>query len=303
MKRLIKSAIYLAFVLFSTGIFGQTLNVGTFNIKNDNPRDSLNAWKYRKGIVPALIKFHEFDLLGIQEAFSSQMKDLQDSLPEYAYVGKGRDDGQKKGEYSAIFYRRDKFKLINEGQFWLTQKDIHVPDKGWDAALPRICTWVELKDRQSGKKLFHFNTHFDHRGKVARVESAKLILQMIKEIAGKSPVILTGDFNLDQHSEIYKILNDSGMLEDAYVSALFKYDLNGTFNAFNSHAITKSRIDHVFLSSHFKVFKYGVLTDSYRNKAETEKAHSDNFPGEVHLYKAEPALPSDHFPVFVKTKY
>ncbi len=293
----------LIILCFNANVEAQTLNVGTFNIKNDNPKDGLNAWKYRKGIVTALIKFHDFDLLGIQEAFSSQMKDLQDSLPEYAYVGKGRDDGDQKGEYSAVLYKRNRFKLIKEGQFWLTEKNIHVPDKGWDAALPRICTWVELKDKKSGKKLFHFNTHFDHRGQIARIESAKLILQMIKKIAGKSPVILTGDFNLDQHSENYKILNESDILKDAYVSSSFRYKLNGTFNAFNSKAITNSRIDHVYLTSHFKVFKYAVLTDSYRNSTEKIKAPSDNFPGEVQLYKAEPALPSDHFPVFVNTKY
>lgn len=258
----------------------QTMRVATYNIRYDNPGDSLNAWQYRLPIVTDLIKFYDFDIFGIQEGLYSQVADLTANLPAYAYIGVGRDDGKQAGELSAIFYNKTKFELLQQGTFWLapvTDK----PVKGWDAALPRICTWGQFRNKKSGFVFYHFNTHFDHRGVEARKESAKLILNTIKKMAPPNmPVILTGDLNVDQHNESYTLLNNSGVLKDAYEMATVRLAHNGTFNAFNINTKSDSRIDHIFLSHHFRPQKYGILTNSYQAR-----------------------LPSDHFPVMVDVTY
>lgn len=302
-KKIVQS-IVLTLITVSV-LSAQSIQVGTFNIRYDNPGDSLNSWKYRKQMVVDLIKFHEYDLLGIQEGLVNQVKDLTAGLSDYGCVGVGRDDGKEKGEYAAIFYKKSRFKMLKSGHFWLSGTDLTKPNVGWDAALPRICTWVELKDLATGKRLYQFNTHFDHVGVKARKESSSLILQMIKKTAGAAPVILTGDFNVDQFDESYDVMNKSGVLRDSYEIAAFKYAFNGTFTSFNINAQTESRIDHVFLSSHFKVLKYGILTDSYVSKASDadERLESGNFPKEVKLNKFMARLPSDHYPVFVKVNY
>ncbi|RYD45905.1 MAG: endonuclease/exonuclease/phosphatase family protein, partial [Verrucomicrobiaceae bacterium] len=186
------------------------LVAGTYNIRYDNPGDveKGNSWQQRAPVIAGLIRFHEFDVLGTQEAFHHQLLDLQKLLPDYAYVGCGRDDGKEAGEHAAIFYRKDKFTLLDSGTFWLSQTP-EKPGKGWDADLPRICTWAKLRKNGDGKVLFAFNTHFDHRGVQARLESARLIVARIREIAKDEPVILTGDFNVDQTSESYGSLHDS----------------------------------------------------------------------------------------------
>ena len=300
-----KFVLFFAVILVNCTVsLAQSLNIATYNIRYDNPGDSLDSWKYRKSVVASLIQFHEFDVFGIQEGLINQMKDLSEALPDYAYTGAGRDDGKEAGEFSAIFYKKSRFKLLKSGMFWLSGTDVSKPNKGWDAALPRVCTWAEFQDKNSGLKFFHFNTHFDHVGVVARRESASLILRMIDKIAGNAHVILTGDFNVDQNNESYGVINNSGKLKDSYETASFKYALNGTFNSFNINSKTESRIDHIFLSSKFKAVKYGVLTDCYPGGSnEAGKVGSANFPREVSLKRSQARFPSDHFPVFVKVNY
>lgn len=291
-----------ALILFSGQLFGQKIITGTYNLRYDNPGDSINSWPYRKDKVADLIRFYDFDCFGTQEGLHHQLVQLKAELPEYDYVGIGRKDGKEAGEYAAIFYKKDKYEPVKSGTFWLSGTDLHHPNKGWDAVLPRICTWVELKDKQSGKIFYHFNTHFDHVGVKARAESAKLIMRKVREIAGTSPAILTGDFNVDQHSDSYQEFIKSGFLKDAFEVAPIKMAFNGTFNAFNPNGFTESRIDHVFLTDDIKALRYGVLTESYRKSLSntSERADSDNFPGQVHLNKSVALLPSDHFPVLVQ---
>lgn len=276
-----KYKVYLVLVtILMTGTLGlkaQDLNIATYNIRYDNPGDSLNNWAYRKDPLRNMVRFYDFDLFGVQEALANQVKDLSE-LEGYAHVGVGRDDGKEAGEFSAIFYKKDRLKLIRSGTFWLSPTDVNHPNKGWDAALPRICTWASFEDRKTGFKFYHFNTHFDHRGMEARRESAKLILHMMKEIAGASPLVLTGDFNVTQDDESYHLFNHSGLLKDAYQTSLVKLSDNGTFNAFkvSTPAADTGRIDHIFFTSQFIVRRYGVLTNSFRGR-----------------------YPSDHFPVMV----
>jgi endonuclease/exonuclease/phosphatase family metal-dependent hydrolase len=278
------------------------LVAGSYNIRYDNPGDveKGNSWAQRLPVIAGLIRFHEFDVLGTQEAFHHQLIDLQKLLPDYAYTGCGRNDGKEAGEHAAIFYRRSQFTLIDSGTFWLSQTP-EKPGKGWDADLPRICTWAKLRKTGGGGNLFVFNTHFDHRGVQARLESAKLIIDRIKRIAKEESVILTGDFNVDQTSESYKSLHNSGLLADSFETAADRYALNGTANAFKPEAKTESRIDHVFHTRQLKPLRYGILTDTYRTPIpDSAETQSGNFPGEVKFRNFQVRLPSDHFPVLVE---
>jgi endonuclease/exonuclease/phosphatase family metal-dependent hydrolase len=290
----------LALVCSVQCLFAQQMNVATYNMRNDNNKDDArqgNGWKQRYPVIAQLVQFHDFDIFGTQECLHHQLEDLKGSMPNYDYIGVGRYDGKEAGEYSAIFYKKDRFKLLNKGDFWLSTETTK-PNKGWDAVLPRICSWGQFQDKKTGLKFFFFNLHMDHVGVTARSESAKLILAKIKEMTHNQPVILTGDFNVDQTSPSYAVLEQSGVLKDAYELSPFRYALNGTFNAFKTDSKTNSRIDHIFLTKQFSVTRYGILTDTYRSeREETEKENSANFPKEVSLSKYVARVPSDHFPV------
>jgi endonuclease/exonuclease/phosphatase family metal-dependent hydrolase len=296
----------LILCFFSTAsLNAQQFRVATYNLRYANHGDSLhgNGWGQRYPVIAGLIRFHDFDIFGTQEGLYHQLNDLKDSLPGYTYIGIGRDDGINGGEHSAIFYKTQKFSLLKKGDFWLSTVT-DKPNKGWDAVLPRICSWGKFKENKTGFVFFFFNLHMDHIGVVARAESAKLVLAKIKEMAGKTPVILTGDFNVDQTSEPYHLLNESGVLKDSYDLSSFRYALNGTFNNFKTDRKTSSRIVHIFLSKGFTVSRYGILTDSYRSaNADTAASASANFPKEVSLAKFTAREPSDHFPVMAEIEY
>jgi endonuclease/exonuclease/phosphatase family metal-dependent hydrolase len=263
----------------SLSIDAQSIIVGTFNIRYDNPRDSGNLWVDRKTYVASLIRFHDFDVFGTQEGLKHQLDDIQQQLPQYERYGIGRDDGQTKGEHSAIFYKKEKFTLLKSGDFWLSE----TPDKpgfGWDARINRICSWVQLKDQLTGKTFYCFNVHYDHQGMVARRESSKLLLSKIRSISGNDPVILTGDFNGDHRSEWYQSIAHSGVLKDSFREVKYPYVNNGSFQNFGRNFNTADIIDHIFISAHFLVKRWGVLTDSYSGK-----------------------FPSDHFPILTEIQW
>src|SRR5690606_36648222 len=215
----------------------------------------------------------------IQEGLKHQVEAIKSALPGLDYIGVGRDDGREAGEYSPVFFDTAKFEVIKQGTFWLAE-NTETPNKGWDAALPRICTWGLFRDKRTGSEFFLFNTHFDHVGVEARKESAKLIVEKARELGSGTPMIITGDFNVDQHRDSYQLLNTGGAVKDAYELAPLKYAPNGTFNGFDITRGGESRIDHIFLSPPFNVVRYGILTDSYNGK-----------------------LPSDHFPVMAEVRY
>jgi len=255
------------------------LNIATYNIRYANPNDAPDTWDKRHPVIVNMIKFHEMDIVGIQEGLDHQVFALSEGLSNYGYVGVGRDDGKEKGEFSAIFYNKDKVKVLESDTFWLSE-DPTQPNKGWDAQLPRICTWAKFEALETGKQFYVFNTHFDHVGVKARSESATLIMKMAREIAGSSTVILTGDFNIDQRNEAYKRLSGSDMFNDSYDVAYLVYANNGTSNGFDNTKSSDRRIDHIFVTNDVKVEKYGILTDTYHNR-----------------------FPSDHFPVMVKVVF
>ena len=269
-------AVLLVFASFE--LIAQQITVGTFNIRFDNPRDSGNLWVDRAPVVANLIRFHGFDVLGIQEGLKNQLDDISNALPEYSRYGKGRDDGKDAGEHSAIFFRKDRFKLLKSGDFWLSETP-DVPGKGWDVTCcNRICSWVYLEDVKSKKQFYAFNVHYDHQGVVARRESSKLILKKINEIAGTKPVLLTGDFNGGRDSEWYKTIASSEVLADVNGKVKFPYANNSSSNGFRTPR-GQSVIDHIFMSKQFTATRWGILTDTYFGK-----------------------FPSDHFPVLAEVE-
>ena len=304
MKKLIYGLLVLVAAACTSPQKPAEMNVATYNLRLSYLGDSLqgDGWGQRAPYVAKLIQYHEFDIFGTQEGKHHQLEDLKAMMPEYEYIGVGRDDGAQGGEYAAIFYKPERFELLDSGNFWLSE-DTTQPNKGWDAECIRVCTWGKFLDKLSGNTFVHFNLHMDHIGVVARAESAKLILEKIKAFPEKLPVMLSGDFNVDQLNESYLLLQNSGILSDAYTTADMVYANNGTFNAFQPDAMTEERIDHIFLSPEFKVKKYGILTDTYRSPAdETDTVDTSNFPKEVGLMKYTARTPSDHFPVAIRVE-
>ncbi|MBZ4190133.1 endonuclease/exonuclease/phosphatase family protein [Niabella beijingensis] len=272
MKRYLLALIITGISFYKTQ--AQQLKVATFNIRMETTADQGNLWKDRATPVASLIRYHDFDVFGTQEGFKNQLDDISERLPAYARYGKGRDDGGDKGEHSAIFYKKDKFTLLRSGDFWLSETP-DKPGKGWDAkCCNRICSWVALKDKKTGKPFYFFSVHFDHEGKIARVESAKLMLKKIAAIAGRGNAVLVGDFNGDRNSEWYQTLANAPLLRDAYRDVKDPYENNGSFNAFGKSVEHTAVIDHIFITRNGQASGWGILTDTYRGK-----------------------FPSDHFPV------
>ncbi|MDR3251729.1 MAG: endonuclease/exonuclease/phosphatase family protein [Tannerella sp.] len=296
MKRKVLSLI--AFCLAVFALNAQEFTVGSYNIRYDNTGDRAkgNGWTRRCPLLTQQILFNGFDIFGAQEALHNQVEDLVAGLPGYDYIGVGRDDGLTKGEYVPVFYKKDRFRLEKSGTFWLSE-DTGRPNKGWDAALPRICTWGLFTDIKTDKTVWFFNVHFDHIGVEARKQSARLILEKIREMCGRSAVVLTGDFNVDQTNESYRILAGSDFLYDTYEKATVRFALNGTFNNFDYSVATSSRIDHIFVTAGFKVARYGILTDCYR----TPRGDSaTGFPDGAFSTQADVRTISDHYPVKVE---
>lgn len=302
-----KKLILALSILFSVwSVNAQDLVVASYNIRNDTPRDVVrgDSWSQRCPHVCRIIEVRDFDVFGMQEVKHNQLVDMCNTLPGYAYVGVGRDDGATKGEYSPVFYKKDRFTLLDGGTFWLTEGDTSTPVKGWDARHKRICSWVRLKDKECKRVFWFFNLHMDHRGIVARRESSHLVLKKIAEIAKPNePVILTGDFNVDQHNEIYSIIAKSGVLVDSYVVADKIFAPNGTFNAFSPQAWTDRRIDHIFLTPSWKALSYDVPTDVYWTVLKDAAQTTGDFPKEQKLKVYQTRMPSDHFPIVVKLNY
>lgn len=258
----------------------EDLNIMTFNIRVNLASDSLNAWPYRKDKVSSQVLFHRAHIVGVQEASAGQMTDMQQALTCYRYAGEGRDGGNK-GELSAIFYDTVRLKLLKTETFWLSPSPNSVGEKGWDAAYPRNVTWAHFRDRKTKKYFYVFNTHFDHRGIVARRESAKLLMEKVHTIAGSSPVIITGDFNAQPTDEPIMILMDQSnpnrFTDAKSVSARPHYGPTGTFNAFQSKETSNQPIDYIFIKNKVQVLQHATLSQTWEGR-----------------------FSSDHFPVFAR---
>ena len=272
--------ILMPFMFMALNLNAQNLTVVSYNIRLDVASDSLNRWDNRKDFLIGQLNFHEPQVFGIQEGLLHQLEEIKKGMPGYSYLGKGREDGLKNGEFSAIFYNTDKLELLEENTFWLSETP-ELPSKGWDAAIKRVCTYGLFKDKNSSQNFWVFNTHFDHIGEEARKESVFLIMERIRKLNKQDlPVILTGDLNLEPDHPSILLL--SSAMQDSHLLAGDKaFGPQGTFNGFKfSEPITR-RIDYIFISkTGFKLLKYAILSDS-----------------------KDLRYPSDHFPVLVKLSF
>lgn len=275
---MIKHILSLLLILFfAMDIFSQSISLMTYNVRYGLADDGENSWEFRKDFLAAQINFYNPDIFGTQEGLPFQIEFIDSQLPNHSFIGKSRDaDG--KGEYSAIFYNIKKFEVLQQVTFWLSPSPL-IPSKGWDAAYPRICTYGLFKDKETNNKFWVINTHFDHVGKIAREESAKMVLRKIKEINTKNyPIIFMGDLNAEPDSIPISILKVE-LADSKEVSIEKPFGSSGTFNAFKFNESVNKRIDYIFISKNntIKVNKYAVLSDSKDLK-----------------------YPSDHLPVYVE---
>lgn len=264
---------YSLLLILSVSVYfsvAQPLHVLTYNIRLNAASDSADNWQFRKDNLASVVLFHQAHILGVQEALHDQMVDLQQRLPQYKSVGGGRDDGKEKGEASAIFYDTTRLQLLQSNMLWLSLTPDVPGSKSWDAAITRMVTWAKFKDRKTKKIFFAFNTHFDHIGQVARKESAKIVLNKAKEIAGNTPLIFTGDFNAHPGDEPIQVITDKSNplhLTDAKeLSATPHYGPTGTFNAFKNKEVSDEPIDYIFLKGKWKVLSHATISQTWRGR-------------------------------------
>ncbi|MBD0777372.1 endonuclease/exonuclease/phosphatase family protein [Maribacter sp. ANRC-HE7] len=277
---MISRLIVLFFIVGSLNTFAQNhtdIKAMTFNIRYASPNDGINIWENRRDWLCSSIDFFDVDVFGAQEVIKSQLNDMVKRLPEYAHIGIGRNGGNE-GEFCPVFYKKTTFDLLDSGTFWLSETPSVTNSKGWDAALPRIITWVKLKHLISGKEFYFFNAHFDHKGVTARLESAKLLKKMVKKIAKNESFLISGDFNLPPSSEAYSELVDQ---KDANIklldSKLRAKKIYGPSYSFNGYLLEpdeeRERIDYIFSSEDVTILKHHTI-DGQRGG----KYISDHFP-------------------------
>lgn len=267
----------IALLLLSTSIFASTFSVMSYNLRCGmcEPADSPNNWSKRKYLVAHLIKTHNPDIIGLQEAELFQVQDLAEMLDDYSWMGVGREDGKDKGETTAILFRHGRFALQGQQTLWLSETPLQA-SRGWDAAFRRTLSIAKLLDVPSKKTVFIFNTHLDNEGENARQEGAKLLLREIEKIDPIASVIVTGDFNLNAASTGYGIITQA--LADAEkISTTPPTGGTKTFNAFGASKEPDNKIDFVFVRTPVKVLSHQIDTTTYNS-----------------LY------PSDHYPIIVK---
>jgi endonuclease/exonuclease/phosphatase family metal-dependent hydrolase len=236
------------------------LTIMSFNVRYNTPKDSINAWQFRKEKVAEVIVSNQVDIAGLQEPWFDQIADLEKLLPEYAWIGWSRDDGKTKGEFTPVFYLKDKFDVLDKGVFWLSSTPEKPGTIGWDERLPRTVIWIHFKEKSTGKELYFFNTHLG--GNIARTEGAKLLKNKIEEIAGDLPVIVTGDFNSKPESEPIQIMLSKNFrieLEDGFDKALKKNDEKYTDYWFDGENKDLKRIDYIFVNQKVKVLYHEII--------------------------------------------
>ncbi len=279
----------------------KSFRVMTFNIRYDNPGDGENGWVHRKDKVASVIRLHQADIAGLQEALKHQINELAERLPEFAWFGVGRQDGKDGGEFTPIFYRRDRFELVEHGDFWLSETPEKIGSKSWDAALPRIATWGKFKDKTTELEFYLLNTHFDHIGLTARLESAKRLRLWAESRVKELPVILIGDFNCLPASPPIQWLTCAREVSTATAGdppavpvAVSCSDCllcdaiertkkphhgpTSTWNGFGP-LVPSRKIDHIFVTERVDVLQHAILADHWDGR-----------------------WPSDHLPVLAEVE-
>jgi len=255
----------------------QIVKVMSFNVRYDNPDDGINAWSNRKAMVFSFLNDQQPDIIGFQEVLKHQYKELSEHLDDYSSIGVGRDDGKDQGEFVPVFYRKDKYELLASSHFWLSESPEVIGSKSWGAILPRIVTWLQLKDRRKGYIFYVFNTHFSHVSTYARNQSAVLLLNKIKTIAGQAPVVLTGDFNAQPSEQMYSTIIDNwegyyALWDSRHLPLNITEQNYQTFNGFNPET-PEVIIDHIFVNGFFDVKSFNTF-----QIAEDDMYISDHYP-------------------------
>lgn len=287
MKRL---ALFLV-LIFSLALFGETpvtLDVMTFNIRYGVANDGPNSWQYRDDLVFGVIKEHNPDIVGLQEALKFQIDAILDSASGYINLGVGRDDGKTEGEYSSILYKAEKFDVKDSGTFWFSDTPDVIGSKSWGNNITRICTWAHFVEKSTGTNFYFYNLHLDHQSQNSRVKSTELLATKISGQVKDLPFIITGDFNAGEQNQAITFLKNenppeslANVLPVADSFRLIHPDAKevGTFNGFEGTK-TGDKIDYVFVSSTIKTLDAAIL--------------HDNTYGQY---------PSDHFPVTAKIQF
>lgn len=274
MKQLLLS--FLLLMLTTNAFANNTLTVMSYNIRCGlcEPPENPHNWKKRKYFVAHLIKTHNPDVIGLQEAELFQVEDLVEMLDDYSWMGVGRDDGRDKGETTAILFRTSRLSLQGQQTLWLSQTPLQ-PSRGWDATYRRTLSIAKLLDAQSKQFIYIFNTHFDNEGEIARQESAKLLLAEATKIDATSPVVVTGDFNFTATAKGYEILTQN-LVDAEKTSTTPATGGRKTYNGFGENKEPDNKIDFVFVKKSMQVKNHQIDTTTYNN-----------------IY------PSDHYPVIV----
>jgi len=252
----------------------------TFNIRLDTPLDGAHAWPHRKAHVVSMVRFHEADVVGMQEVLAHQRDVLTAALPGFICLGVGRDDGKQAGELCPLFIRRERLQVLGHGTFWLSPTPDVPGSRGWDAAYNRIATWARVREPHTGREVLVVNTHLDNRGVAARREAARLLRRRIEELGVGQLAFLLGDLNCERASEPFRILTDGkGLVDSAALSDLPHHGPSFTFQGFDFAARSGPTIDFVLLRPDpaVRVLRQGTL--------------SDHWDGDY---------PSDHFPVLAE---
>ena len=251
----------------------------SFNVRYATAPDGDDSWPRRIDLFFETIERYQPDLIGFQEVQAVQYDAIAERMKGHAFSGVAREDGKRQGEFSSLGYRRDRFVALASGTFWLSETPAVAGSKSWDSALPRICSWVRLREIATGRELVYANTHFDHRGVVARREAARVLAEQIGPIAAGVPAILTGDFNLHEDNPAYAALVKPGQPD--WIAWIDSYRTRhpqrqpdeASFNGFKG-TVKGSRIDFVFHTAHFQATAAAIDRTSRNGR-----------------------YPSDHYPV------
>jgi endonuclease/exonuclease/phosphatase family metal-dependent hydrolase len=273
--RLLTTVVPLILITFAAGCRPASMTVMSFNIRYGTADDGVDAWPNRRDLVFETIRAYDPDLLCLQEVLAFQRDELKEALRGYRFVGVGRDDGEEAGEFAPIMFKANRFRLVDAGHFWLSETPQTLGSRGWDAALPRIVTWVRLQ--LLARPLMHlwvFNTHFDHRGETARLESARLLRRNI-EILGGVPIIVAGDFNAAIVSAPYQTLTEDRRDMVRLIDprrALGMAEEGGTYHGFRGDR-GGARIDWILHN-----YRFHPVAASIDTTSKDGRYPSDHFP-------------------------
>ena len=272
----LKALALLAVLFLVTVSRAEPFHVATWNIRCVDVKDSLrgDAWSKRAPEIAKVVRFRNFDVVGMQEVDSTQRAMLEELLPEYEWVLDRRTEG------NAIAYRKDRLELLDNGVFWYSRS--MVPGvKDWDSKHPRYCNWVRLVDKETRKELFVFNTHWDNKGDTARMESARMARNLVPRIAGDAPTIFMGDLNIKPGRKPIQILKEDSLFREALEISPVVSIPEGSFTKFRTDRHSEETLDHMFCRGGVDILRYGILRETY-------------FDGENYRF------PSDHHPVMIE---